>query len=143
MISVLSENLGGPYEVVSVVQKYSSIREIDEEQEAKKAELENVEKEIFDKTQFLTALKYTLKEAEESYEKSSDVRLLVELLVNPRGIKMDKAEVVRILIRVLDSSIQRIEEKNDILSMPNPAWDTVYESLKALAYRLRQFTQEA
>jgi len=146
MVSVLARNLGGPYKVASAVQKFSSIREIDEELEAKKAELENVKKEISYKTQYQTALGYILEEAKEVYERNSDVRMVVELLVNPRGIKMDKSDrsidrSVRLLTRVLDSGILRIEENLGVLSIPNPAWDSVYESLKVHADRLRQFSE--
>ncbi|UCD44344.1 MAG: hypothetical protein JSV27_09465 [Candidatus Bathyarchaeota archaeon] len=141
MISALGKALGGPYKVVEAIQKYSSIREIDEELEAKKVELEEVKKETSDKTLNINALNYTLEEAKEAYKKSNNVRQVVELLDNPRGIKMDKSEVVRLLTMVLYSSIQRIEENPEILPMPNPAWDAIYESMKALADRLRSFNE--
>jgi len=141
IISVLAYNLGGPYKVANAIQKYSSLNEMDEELETKKAELENVKKKTSDQTQHLNALNYTLEEAKEKYKESSDVRMVVELLVNPRGIKMDRPEVVRLLTRVLDSSVQRIEENPEFLAMSNPAWDAVYENVKALADRLRSFSE--
>jgi DNA repair exonuclease SbcCD ATPase subunit len=141
MISALAKNLGGPYKVADAIQKYSSLREMDEELEAKKAELENVKKETSDKTQFLNALNYTLNEVTEEYDRNSDVRMVVELLVNPRGIKMDRPAVVSILTRVLDSGARRIEEIPEILSMPSPAWHATYESVKALADRLRSLSE--
>ena len=141
MISVLANNLGGPYKVADAIRKYSSLNEMDEELEAKKAELENVKKETSDKNQYFFALNYTLEEAKEEYHRSSDVRMVVELLVNPRGIKMDRPVVVRLLTRVLDSGVQRIEENPEILSVPSPTWDAAYERLKALADRLRSFAE--
>ena len=85
IISESSKTLGGPYKVAEAIQKYSSIRKIDEELEAKKAELENAKKETSEKTLFINAINYTLKEAKETYERNSDVRQVVELLVNPRA----------------------------------------------------------
>ena len=141
IISVLAQNLGGPYKVADAIRKYSSLREMDEELEAKKAELENVKKETSDKTQFLTVLKNNLVEAKQEYKRNNDVRMVVELLVNPLGIKMDRLELVSILTRVLDSGARRIEETPEILSMPSPARDAAYESIKALADRLRSLNE--
>jgi hypothetical protein len=140
-ISILAQNLGGPYKVADAIQKYSSLREMDEELEAKKAELENVKKETSDKTQFLTVLKLALVEAEQEYNRNSDVRMVVELLVNPLGIKMSRLDLVSILTRVLDSGARRIEEIPEVLSMPSPARDAAYVSIKALADRLRSLIE--
>jgi chromosome segregation ATPase len=126
MISVLAKDLGGPYKVASAIQKYNSIEKMDEELEAKKAELENLVKETSEKASFLNTLNYTLSEAKDSYEQSRDVRLVVELLR-----------------RVLNSSLQRIDENPEFLSMHNPAWDVVYESIKALVDSLRPFVERA
>ena len=141
MISVITANLGGPYKVVDAIHKYRSLKEMDEELETNKAELENVKKETSDQTHFLKTLNYTLDEAEKEYKGSSDVRMVVELLVNPLGIKMDKLEVVRLLTRVLASTVQRIDENPDILSIPSPAWDAIYEHVKVLADRLRSYSE--
>ena len=134
LISVLARDLGGPYKVADAIKKYSSLKEIDE----KKAELDKI---ISDKSDFLRALNYSLDKAQEAYNKNSDVRLLVELLDNPCGIGMEKEEVVRILTRVLDSSIHRIDSHHEFLSISNPAWDSIYQSLKALVNKLRQFSE--
>jgi hypothetical protein len=130
MVSTLAETLGGPYKVAEAIQKYSSLSEIDEELEAKKVELENVNRQISDKTMHTNALNYTLNEVKDTYEKSSDVRMVVELLVNPRGMRMTKSEVVRLLTLVLYSSIQRIEENPEVIPLPNPVWDIIYEGIK-------------
>jgi hypothetical protein len=141
MISELAKNLGGPYKVAMAIQKYGSIKEIEIELKTKEAELENVKKEISEEKSYHTAIQYTLEETKEAYEKSREVKQVVELLVNPRGMKMDKSEVVWLLTRVLDSSILRIEKTFEISSIPNPEWDAIYESLKALTHRLRQFSE--
>lgn len=141
MISELSKTLGGPYEVAGAITKYSSVREIDEELKAKKAMLEKMNRETSDKSLFINAINNTLNESKKAYEKSSDVRQVVELLVNPRGIRMNRSELVRLLTRVLDNSIQKIEENPPTPLLTDPTWDIIYESLKSLAYRLHQFSE--
>jgi hypothetical protein len=142
LISVLAKPYGGPYKVVSAIKKHPSLKKMDEELEAKKAELEKVKKETSDKSGYLNALNYSLTEAKQAYNANRDVRLLVELLVNPRGIKMDQKEVARLLRRALESGAQRIEENPTIHAPPNPAWDAATENIKALAERLRALTDE-
>jgi predicted nucleic acid-binding Zn-ribbon protein len=141
IISEVSKNLGGPYKVVNAIKNYGSLKEMNKELEAKKAELENVKKETSDKTQYLNALNFTLKEAKEEYNRNKDVRMVVELLINPRGIKMDRPVVVRLLTRVLESSVQRIEENPEIIPIPSAEWDATYENVKRLADRLRPFSE--
>jgi hypothetical protein len=140
MISVLAKDLGGPLKVVTAIQKYPSLKEMDEELEALKAELEKVIKEIANKSVYLAALNYSLNEAERAYEENRDVRRVVELLVNPRGIKTDRSDVVRLIKRVLESGAQRIEESPTIPLQPSSAWDAAYENIKALALKLQALT---
>jgi hypothetical protein len=140
MISVLAKDYGGPYKVVSAVQKYPSLKKMEEELEAKKAELERVKKETSEKHLYLNALNYSLMEAKQTYDANIDVRLLVELLVNPRDIKIDRTVVARLTQRVLHSAAQRLEETTTILTPPNPALDAAIENIKTLAERLQALT---
>ena len=137
MISVSASKLGGPLKVAEAIRKYSSLEEMDEELEGKKADMEKLEREISEDMMYLTALRYTLEEAKREYSSNSDVRLVVELIVNPRGNKMERSEVLSLLIRVLESSTRRIEESPNILSLTNPALDAALEDIKTLAERLR------
>ena len=138
MISVLAKDLGGPYKVVDAIQNYRSFaREMDEELERKKAELEKLNNEISEKGMFLNALQYTLAETNREYDSNYDVRSVVELLENPRGICMKSSEVLWLLTRVIESGILRIEENPRIPFLPNPALDTALEDLKALAKKLQ------
>ena len=140
MISVLAKDLDGPYKVVEAISKYGSIMELDQELGAKKADLGAVEREISEKNSFLRALTYSLDEAKEVYDRGGDVRLVVELLVNPRGIKMNRSDVVGLLGRVLASSVDRIDANSGVLDIPDPDWSATYESIKSLAERLGHFS---
>jgi len=141
MISVLAQNLGGPYKVANAIQKYQSIYDIDEDLNAKQTKLTMLEKETNEKTGFLSALNYTLKETENVYERNSNVRQVVRLLVDPRGLKMDKNEVVELLALVLYSSIIRIDESIKLPEPPDPNWNDLFLSIKTLAQRLHQYTK--
>jgi hypothetical protein len=70
------------------------------------------------------------------------VRLVVELLVNPRETMMDHLDLVRLLGKVLDCSIQRIEEIPKILTILDPNWEVTYEDLKSLAVKLHSFSNQ-
>jgi len=137
MISVSARKLGGPLKVAEAIRKYSSLEEMDAELARKNAELEKLKIEIAEDTMFHAVLKNTLEEAEREYVRNNDVRLLVELLVNPRGIKMERLDVLRLLTRVLECGTRRMEESPSILSLPSPALDAALEEVKALAKRLR------
>jgi hypothetical protein len=140
IFSVLAKDYGGPYKVVSAVKKHPSLKKMEEELKAGKAELERVKKETSEERLYLNALDYSLMKAKQRYDANRDVRLLDELLVNPRGIKMDRTVVVWLIQRVLQSCAQRIEESTTILTPPNPAWDAATEKIKTLAGRLQAFT---
>ena len=138
MITVLANDLGGPYKVVDAIQNFRSFaREMDEELERKKAELEKVNNEFSSKSMYLNALQYTLAETNQEYDSKYDVRSVVELLENPRGISMKSSEVLRLLTRVLESGTLRMEENPRIPFLPSPALDAALEDIKALTKRLR------
>jgi len=137
MISVSAKKLGGPLKVAEAIRKYSSLDEIDGELEGKNAELEKLKIEIAEDTMYHAVLKNALEEAKLEYGRNRDVRLVVELLVNPRGIKMERSDVLRLLTRVLECGTRRMEESPSILSLPSPALDAALEEVKALAKRLR------
>jgi predicted nuclease with TOPRIM domain len=142
MIATLSEKHGGPYRVIDAIKKYPSITEMNEDLKAKKAESEKLKKEISENKSYLTVLNYTIKEAEKEHSRNRDVRQVVELLVNPRGIKMDRLEVVKLLTRVLDSGAQRIKESFGAPSVPSQALDDVYWQIIALTKNLKSISDE-
>jgi len=137
MISVLAKKLGGPLKVAEAIRKYSSLEEMDGELAGKRAEQEKLKIEIAEDTMFHAVLKNALETAKLEYSRNSDVRLVVELLVNPRGIKMERSDVLRLLTSVLESGTRRMEESPSILPLPSPAMDAALEEIKALAKRLR------
>jgi hypothetical protein len=141
MISVLAQNLGGPYKVAEAITKYQSITEIDEETASKRAILDKVKRDTIMHNGHLTALNYTLIETKGVYERNAEVRQVVNLLVDPRGLRMDKFEVVGLLTQVLDSSITTLEEPYSILNSPDPLWTNIVQSIKTLSLRLRQFSK--
>jgi hypothetical protein len=141
MISVLAMDLGGPYKVAEAIQKYGSIMELDQALGAKKADLEVVEKDISHKASHFQVLNYSLNEAKEVYDRGGEVRLVVELLVNPRGIQMNRSEVVGLLGRVLACGVDRIEANSGVLDISDPEWSAIYESIKSLAMRLSHYSQ--
>jgi hypothetical protein len=110
---------------------------MDGELAGKRAELEKLKIEIAEDTMFHAVLKNTLEMAKLEYGRNSDVRLVVELLVNPRGIKMERSDVLRLLTRVLESGTRRMEESPSVFSLPSPALDAALEEVRALAKRLR------
>ena len=141
IISVLAQNLGGPYKVAEAIKKYQSITEIDEEIASKRALLDKVKRDTKSKNGHLTALNYTLLETEGVYERNTEVRQVVNLLVDPRGLRMDRNEVVGLLTRVLDSSITTLEGTYTILKPSDPLWSNIVQSIKTLSLRLRQFSK--
>ena len=143
MISVLATDLGGPYQVVEAIRKYRSMLEIDKDIEDHQKTLNRIKREINDKGALVSALNFTLKETEAVYEGNSTVRMVVRLLVDPRGLKMDRCEVAGLLLYVLDSSLERIDESIELLKIPDPMWNDIIESIKSLADRLHQFKARA
>jgi septal ring factor EnvC (AmiA/AmiB activator) len=137
MVSGLANKLGGPLKVADAIRKYSSLEEMEGELEGKRAELEKLKMEIAENSMFSAALKNTLEDAKREYDRNNDVRLLVELLANPRGIKMERSDVLSLLTRVLENGILRMEESPSILPLPSPALDAALADVKALAKRLR------
>jgi hypothetical protein len=137
MISALSKKLGGPYKVAEAIQKYASLKAVDEDLEARKAELEKVKGEITEKARLNTALRSTLEEAQREYTNNLDVQLVVELLVNPRGFTVDRLEVAHLLARVLESGAQRIEVNAGLVELPSPILEAAVADMRRLANRLR------
>ena len=134
LISVLSKKFGGPYKVADAINKYSSLKEMGDK-------LEKIEKETADKVGLLQALNYQIEEAYKEYNKNSDVRLVVELLSNPIGIKQDRLEMAKLLVRVLDSSAQRMDESQELSPLQKREWDTIVENIKTIANQLRMITK--
>jgi hypothetical protein len=110
---------------------------VDEDLEARKAELEKVKGEITEKARLNTALRSTLEEAQREYTNNLDVQLVVELLVNPRGFTVDRLEVAHLLARVLESGAQRIEVNAGLVELPSPILEAAVADMRRLANRLR------
>ena len=141
LITFLAQNLGGPYKVANAIKKYESLNEIDEEIRMKRASLENMNRNINTTNGLTNAYYYTLKETEEVYERNTDVRQVVQLLVNPRDLMMDRIAVVGLLTKVLDSSIKRLDEPSKIGKPSDPMWKLLVESIKTLSARLHQINK--
>jgi len=138
MISVLSKKLGGPYKVADAIQEYQSVNDVKEDLNAKRIMLKEMEREIQGKSGLLSALTYTLRETENVFERNINVQQVVKLLVDPRGLKMYRSEIVEILTLVLDSSLYKIDESIKYLEPPDPIWNDTVSSIKTLAARLHQ-----
>jgi hypothetical protein len=93
-------------------------------------ELEKTKKEISDKATMLNALKYNLGEAQREYDANADVRLVVALLVNPRGFKQDRAEMAMLIARVLESGAGRIQERPEPFQLPSTVWGIEIENMR-------------
>jgi hypothetical protein len=139
LISVLATDLGGPYKVVDALKIYKSMNEVNQDLIDMRTVLDKVKRESIDKKMLLNALTYTLVETEEAYVRNSDVRQVVNLLVNPRDLRMDKDEVVGLLTRVLDKSFMMLGRQNKFVNPPDPIWNDTVISIKVLSDRLRQF----
>lgn len=135
IIKVLCEKYGGPYKVINAIEKYLQIIDIDESHEKEKVELAKTKLETSQKRQMLNALNYAIEEAKQVYEKNNEVRMVVELLANPRGIRQERVETALILHRVLECGAQRMEENPDYGATAS-FWNVDINSIKILAKRL-------
>ena len=136
LLSVLVKPMGGPLKALEAVQKYGSLNEINVELEAKKLELDRAKNELATNKQEIAAIKYSLDEARTIYKKNRAVQLAVNLIVNPRKIRMNNSEIIWVLSQVLDGSLRKIDEGSEALDIPDPRWEVVHENIKALSEQI-------
>ena len=132
MKTLRSENSFGTraLKVLDYVGRYTPLKTSAEE-------LEKVKREVSEKAQLNTALGYTLEEAQREYEANADVRLVVALLVNPRGFKQDRSEMAMLIARVLESGAGRMQERPEPFQITSTVWEIEITTLREQAKRLR------
>lgn len=140
-VSVEARELGSTSEVINGIRKYTTIAKangvLGKELEERRGELARIDRELTEKGIQLVGIKVTLDEAKGVYDVNSDVRAVVDLFGNPRGIKMDEVELASLVARVLEEGVKRVNETTVMPSMRG-SWIDAVAQMRRCAGLLRQ-----